>query len=92
VGNNKVFIKCNEKKDAENLTSLITTEITTVKAEMMKKRNPRLILKNIDKSVKTEDIVESILNQNDDIRAIDETDKNKHIIKIVTEFKNKTNI
>lgn len=84
LNNNRVLIECQNKQDCQSLANKIS-KLNTLDAVIPRKRNPRLILFNIDQEVADDDVVSTIVRQNSNVKlSLQDKDVNEHIKLIFT--------
>jgi hypothetical protein len=88
IKHNKLLIICPAKQDAELLSRIINEKFCdNYKAELLKKRWPRILIKNLSKDYSLDDICEDMRGQNQSLFGED-TDHNQVTIKKVIQLKN----
>ena len=64
IANGGVLIECEKESDIFKLKKVMKEQVEEIKTSIPKKKNPKLIIKNIDASVSNKEIVDYIFKQN----------------------------
>lgn len=84
LNNNRVLIECLNEQDCKILANKISKS-NTLDAVIPRKRNPRIILFNVDQEVSDDDLINTIINQNPNVKtSLQEKDVKEHIKLIFT--------
>ena len=86
LNNNCVLIECQNEQDCQFLANKIS-KLNTLDAVIPKKRNPRLILFNIDQEVSDDYLISIIISQNPNVKlSLQNKDVKEHIKLIFTKM------
>ena len=90
ISNGGVLIECEKESDIFKLKKVMEEQVEEIKTSIPKKKNPKLIIKNIDASVSNKEIVDCIFKQNFQNQNAETLKDDVKVVFCTKEFKDHT--